>query len=276
MGLMASLPVLLSIAGSDPSGGAGIQADLKTFTAHRGYGAAVITALTAQNTVGVSDVHPAPPHFVRRQLDDVLSDLDVDAAKTGMLVDAATIAAVVDGVRAAFVRRRFALVVDPVLISKSGHALLADDAVETMRARLLPLATLVTPNLPEAARLVGFPVVTFDDAIRAGRALIAAGATAALIKGGHGQSDVVHDVLVLADDAFDIASTRLHTRHTHGTGCTLSAAITARLGRGEALVDAVRGAVAWVHAAIAQAPGLGAGHGPLNHVHDLDVTSAHS
>lgn len=270
---MSSVPVLLSIAGSDPSGGAGIQADLKTFTAHHTYGATVVTALTAQNTVGVSGIHAAPPGFVRQQLDDVVGDLNVDAAKTGMLVDAPTIAAVVDGLQAAFLRRRFALVVDPVLISKSGHALLADDAVETMRSRLLPLASLVTPNLPEAARLVGFPVVTTDDAVRAGRALLDAGAQAALVKGGHGDGDVVHDLLVMTDGVVDIASPRVPTRHTHGTGCTLSAAIAARLGRGLPLVDAVRGAVAWVHDAIVQAPGLGAGHGPLNHLHDLVVRS---
>jgi hydroxymethylpyrimidine kinase/phosphomethylpyrimidine kinase len=266
---MVAPPILLSIAGSDPSGGAGIQADLKTFSAHLGYGAAVITALTAQNTVGVSGVHAAPPAFVRQQLDDVVTDLDVAAAKTGMLVDAPTIAAVVDGLRAAFARRRFPLVVDPVLISKSGHALLADDAVDTMRTRLLPLATVVTPNLPEAARLVGFDVVTHDDAVRAGRALLGTGAGAALIKGGHGHGDVVVDTLVLPDGVVDVRSPRLQTRHTHGTGCTLSAAIAARLGRGDALVDAVQGAVAWVHAGIATAPGIGAGHGPLNHLHGL-------
>jgi hydroxymethylpyrimidine/phosphomethylpyrimidine kinase len=266
---MAAPPILLSIAGSDPSGGAGIQADLKTFTAHLGYGAAVITALTAQNTVGVSGVHAAPPAFVRQQLEDVCADLDVAAAKTGMLVDARTIDAVVDGLQAVFARQRFPLVVDPVLVSKSGHALLTDDAVDTMRARLLPLATIVTPNLPEAARLVGFDVLSHDDAVRAGRALLAVGAGAALIKGGHGHGDVVVDVLVLPDGVVDVTSVRLATRHTHGTGCTLSAAIAGRLGRGEAVVDAVRGAVAFVHTAIATAPGFGAGHGPLNHLHGL-------
>jgi hydroxymethylpyrimidine/phosphomethylpyrimidine kinase len=146
---------------------------------------------------------------------------------------------------------------------------LADDAVDTMRTRLLPLATVVTPNLPEAARLVGFDVVTHDDAVRAGRALLGTGAGAALIKGGHGHGDVVVDTLVLPDGVVDVRSPRLQTRHTHGTGCTLSAAIAARLGRGDALVDAVQGAVAWVHAGIATAPGIGAGHGPLNHLHGL-------
>jgi hydroxymethylpyrimidine/phosphomethylpyrimidine kinase len=265
-------PVSLTIAGSDSSGGAGIQADLKTFAAHRVYGASVITALTAQNTLGVSGVHTAPPAFVRAQLEAVCSDLDVDAAKTGMLVDAATIAAVVDGLHDAFSRRRFALVVDPVLISKSGHALLADDAIDTVRDRLLPLATLVTPNLPEAARLVGFDVVDEDTAVAAGRALLSCGARAALIKGGHGRGDTVVDLLVTADDVVAIRTPRIDTRHTHGTGCTLSAAIAARLSRAPTapLVDVVRAAIDYVHTAIVRAPQLGHGHGPLHHLHPFD------
>jgi len=260
-------PVTLTIAGSDSSGGAGIQADHKTFAAHGCYGASVITALTAQNTVGVRGVHAAPPAFVRAQLDAVTDDLRVAACKTGMLVDKDTIDAVCDGLESALERRSFPVVVDPVLISKSGHALLKDDAVDVLRARLSPLATLVTPNLPEAARLVGFDVVTRDDAVRAGRALIVAGARAALIKGGHGSGGDAIDVLVLGDGVVEVRSTRQMTRHTHGTGCTLSAAITARLARGDGLADAVRGAVAWVQVAIATAPGLGEGHGPLNHLH---------
>lgn len=263
-------PITLTIAGSDSSGGAGIQADLKTFAAHRCYGASVVTALTAQNTVGVTGIHAPPPAFVRAQLDAVTDDLEVAAAKTGMVVDAAIINAVVDGLQAAWRRRRFALVVDPVLIAKSGHALLADDAVDTMLARLIPMATLVTPNLPEAARLVGFDVVSHDDAVRAGRALLSRGAGAALIKGGHGDGVEVVDVLVLADGVIDVRSQRLATRHTHGTGCTLSAAICARLALGAGLIDAVDGAVAYVHEAIARAPGFGAGHGPLHHLHSFD------
>jgi hydroxymethylpyrimidine/phosphomethylpyrimidine kinase len=267
--------ITLTIAGSDSSGGAGIQADLKTFAAHRCYGASVVTALTAQNTVGVTGIHAPPPAFVRAQLDAVTDDLEVAAAKTGMLVDAAIINAVVDGLQAAWRRRRFALVVDPVLIAKSGHALLADDAVDTMLARLIPMATLVTPNLPEAARLVGFDVVSHDDAVRAGRALLARGAGAALIKGGHGDGVDVVDVLVLADGVVDVRSQRLTTRHTHGTGCTLSAAICARLAIGAGLIDAVDGAVAYVHQAIARAPGFGAGHGPLHHLHPFDDITPH-
>jgi hydroxymethylpyrimidine/phosphomethylpyrimidine kinase len=268
-------PVTLTIAGSDSGGGAGIQADLKTFAAHRCYGASVITALTAQNTVGVSGIHAPPPAFVRAQIDAVVGDFDVAAVKTGMLVDAAIIDAVVDGLVAAFARRPFAVVVDPVLIAKSGHALLANDAVGTMLTRLIPLATLVTPNLPEAARLVGFDVVSHDDAIRAGRALLARGAGAALIKGGHGDGDVVVDVLVMPDGVVDVRSSRLQTRHTHGTGCTLSAAICARLAGGASLEDAVRGGVAYVHTAIERAPGFGAGHGPLHHLHPFDDITPH-
>ena len=239
-----SLPVVLSIAGSDCSGGAGIQADLKTFAAHRVYGAAVITALTAQNTLGVSGVHVPPPAFVRQQIDAVCDDLDVAAVKTGMLVDAPIIEAVVAGLQRALSRRRFPIVVDPVLISKSGHQLLADDAIETLRTRLLPLATIVTPNLPEASRLVGFDVVDDDSAVRAGRFLIAAGAKAALIKGGHGTSTTVTDLLVTADAVVPITTMRIDTPHTHGTGCPLSAAIACGLAKGRSLEDAVRDAVA--------------------------------
>ena len=265
-----SLPVVLSIAGSDCSGGAGIQADLKTFAAHRVYGAAVITALTAQNTLGVSGVHVPPPAFVRQQIDAVCDDLDVAAVKTGMLVDAPIIEAVVAGLQRALSRRRFPIVVDPVLISKSGHQLLADDAIETLRTRLLPLATIVTPNLPEASRLVGFDVIDDDSAVRAGRFLIAAGAKAALIKGGHGTSTTVTDLLVTADAVVPITTMRIDTPHTHGTGCTLSAAIACGLAKGRSLEDAVRDAVAYVHKAILFAPGLGHGHGPLHHLHPFD------
>ena len=265
-----SLPVVLSIAGSDCSGGAGIQADLKTFAAHRVYGAAVITALTAQNTLGVSGVHVPPPAFVQQQIDAVCDDLDVAAVKTGMLVDAPIIEAVVAGLQRALSRRRFPIVVDPVLISKSGHQLLADDAIETLRTRLLPLATIVTPNLPEASRLVGFDVIDDDSAVRAGRFLIAAGAKAALIKGGHGTSTTVTDLLVTADAVVPITTMRIDTPHTHGTGCTLSAAIACGLAKGRSLEDAVRDAVAYVHTAILFAPGLGHGHGPLHHLHPFD------
>jgi hydroxymethylpyrimidine/phosphomethylpyrimidine kinase len=261
-----TLPVVLTVAGSDSSGGAGIQADLKTFAALRCFGTSAITALTAQNTTGVTAVAPCPPDVVRAQIDAVLADLPVVAAKTGMLVDKATI----DAVAAALSTPAFPLVVDPVILSKSGHALLADDAVDALLARLLPRAAVVTPNRPEAARLTGVDLgaqASDDDVVRAGRALLARGARAALVKGGHADGDVVVDVLVLPDGVRRVSSTRLATRHTHGTGCTLSAALACLLGRGTPLPDAVEQAIAYVHEGIAQAPGLGHGHGPLHHLH---------
>ncbi len=264
------MPITLSIAGSDSSGGAGIQADLKTFAAHRCYGATAITALTAQNTLGVHGVWAAPPAFVAAQIGAIVDDLDVDAAKTGMLVDKDTIEAVASSITRAWVRRRFPLVVDPVLVSKSGHALLADDAVFALVERMVPLATVLTPNLPEAARLVGFDVVSHDDAVRAGRALVARGAGVVVVKGGHGDGENVVDVVVMDSAVVNIVSPRLQTRHTHGTGCTLSAAIAARLALGDDVIDAIRAAVAYVHKGITLAPHIGAGHGPLHHLHPFD------
>ncbi len=272
---IASVPITLTIAGSDSSGGAGIQADLKTFAAHRCYGASAVTALTAQNTLGVRSVWSPPAAAVAAQIAAVIDDLDVDAAKTGMLVDKDTIEATAGALRQGWQRRRFPLVIDPVMISKSGHALLADDAVGALVNLLLPMAAVITPNLPEAARLVGFDVISVDDAVRAGRALVARGAGAAVVKGGHGSGDTVVDVIVAAvGDVVFVESPRLQTRHTHGTGCTLSAAIAARLAHGDALADAVRAAVAYVHEGIRRAPGIGGGHGPLEHLHPFDVESA--
>ena len=284
------MPVVLSIAGSDPSGGAGIQADLKTFAAHGVYGAAAITALTAQNTLGVRGVHAAPAAFVVEQVQAVLDDLPVHAIKTGMLVDVdvvEAVAATIQRWQTSRAERGVVVVVDPVLIAKSGHALLAANAVDAVRTKLLPLATLVTPNRPEAEALVGFAVVDEASAIAAGRALIKLGAGAALLKGGHADGDDVLDILVMpatttvppvadvtpdvspngtADVEVHIVRTQRHrTRHTHGTGCTLSAAIAARLALGDALVVAVVESVRWVNEAIRTAPGLGGGHGPLNH-----------
>lgn len=266
----ASPPVALSIAGSDPSGGAGVQADLKTFAAHLCYGAAAITALTVQNTRGVSGVHACPPAIVAGQVRAVVDDLPVRAIKTGMLVDGATVRAVV----AALVGVDAPVVVDPVMISKSGHALLDDDAIDAVRTLLLPRAALVTPNLPECARLLGWTIdAVAKDPEAAGSALVhGGGARAALVKGGHAHGDVVDDVLVVAVDAgpdrvLHVKNARVATRHTHGTGCTLSSAIAARLAHGDDLVEAVCAAVAYVHTAIVRAPGLGGGHGPLEHLH---------
>jgi hydroxymethylpyrimidine/phosphomethylpyrimidine kinase len=252
---------LLTIAGSDSGGGAGIQADLKTFAAHGGYGMSVLTAVTAQNTLGVTAVHVLPVEIVRAQLDAVLADLGVDAIKVGMLGTAAIVEAVADGLAAA---PPVPVVVDPVMVAKGGASLLADDAVDALRARLLPPATVVTPNLPEAERLTGRRLATEDDRIAACEAIAAAGC-AVLLKGGHGEGDEIVDLLWERGEVQRFVHPRQHTRATHGTGCTLSSALAARLGRGEPLCNAVSGALDYVQAAIAAAPELGKGHGPLNH-----------
>ncbi len=256
------VPVALTIAGSDSSGGAGIQADLKTFAAHKVYGASVITALTAQNTRGVVGIEKTSPDFVAAQLKAVLDDVRVTTIKTGMLVDADTI----DAVAAVLDNTREPLVIDPVLIAKSGHALLDHDAVATLKQRLLPRATLVTPNLPEVRALTGIDVHSVDDAARAGRVLLDAGAGAVLVKGGHGEGDEIVDVLVLRGDIVEYRHPRIATTNTHGTGCTLSAAITARLARKIELTLAVASSIAWLQEAIATAPQIGTGHGPVNHL----------
>jgi hydroxymethylpyrimidine/phosphomethylpyrimidine kinase len=261
-----TLPCALTIAGSDSSGGAGIQADLRTFAALAVYGASAITAVTSQNTRGVRAVSPVAPALVADQIDAVLDDLDVRAVKTGMLANASIVSAVASRLNA----YDGAVVVDPVLVSTSGTALLDDDGVELLRTRLLPRAHLVTPNLDEAARLMGFPVRSVDDQMRAARALVdETGAHAALIKGGHADGAVLIDVLFDGIEVHTLTSKRIDTRHTHGTGCTLSAAITAELAKGAKLVDAVTRAHAYVHEAIAQAAnlGVGRGRGPLHHMH---------
>jgi hydroxymethylpyrimidine/phosphomethylpyrimidine kinase len=250
--------VALTVAGSDSSGGAGIQADLKTFAAHGVFGASAITALTAQNTLGVAAVHAVPPAFVAAQIDAVADDLSIAAVKTGMLLDAGIVAAVAKTLR----RRALPnLVVDPVMVSKSGARLLQDDAVKALVEHLLPLATLVTPNLPEAAVLTGGE----EDRREAARCIAGLGARAVLIKGGHATGPEAID-LFYEDGHFEtLASPRRETRHTHGTGCTLSAAITARLALGDRLFEAVKSAKAYLDRALAKAPGLGRGAGPLNH-----------
>jgi hydroxymethylpyrimidine/phosphomethylpyrimidine kinase len=257
-------PVALTIAGSDPSGGAGIQADLKTFHQHGVYGESVVTLLTVQNTRTVAGIEFVAPAFVAAQIDAVVSDIPPHAAKTGALGRADIIEAVADRARGF----AFPLVVDPVMISKHGLPLLADDAVDALVARLLPHAALVTPNLPEAARLTGLSVDEVSDGVagmeRAARAIHAMGARAVLVKGGHLAGSAMD--LLLADGRVTVfEGSRIESTHTHGTGCTLAAAITARLARGETLEAAVAGARAFVRAAIATAPKLGGGCGPVNH-----------
>jgi len=254
-------PVALTIAGSDPSGGAGIQADLKTFHQFGVYGEAVITLLTVQNTVRVSRVEVMPAELVLEQLRAVLEDIPPDAAKTGALGSVETVRAVA---RAA-ADFPFPLVVDPVMISKHGLALVPETAVSAIRDDLLPRAALATPNLPEAAALAGMPIRTLGDVRRAAERLIEMGARAVLIKGGHMEDGDARDVFFDGAEWREFTAPHIETRHTHGTGCTLSAAITAGLARGLALTNAVRCAKRFVYDAIRTNPGLGKGCGPVNH-----------
>jgi hydroxymethylpyrimidine/phosphomethylpyrimidine kinase len=262
-------PIAVTIAGSDSGGGAGIQADLKTFSALGVYGASVITALTAQNTRGVQGIHDVPEDFVAQQIDSVFSDLAVTAVKIGMLSRAPVIAAVADGLA----RHAGALpvVLDPVMVATSGDRLISDDAVAALRDRLMRRADLITPNLPEAAVLLGEPVAQdAGTAVAQARRLVALGARAVLIKGGHGAGRESIDHLVTADGALrTLAAPRIATANTHGTGCTLSAAVAAGLAQGLALAEAVADAKTYLTAALGAADRLsvGTGHGPVHHFH---------
>lgn len=262
------IPNVLTIAGSDSGGGAGIQADLKTFSALLTFGTSAVTALTAQNTRRVTAVHVLPASFVRAQIDSVFDDIQISAVKLGMLADAEIIGVVTDGLR---YHRAQHVVIDPVMIAKSGDRLLAADAMDALRGAL-PVATVVTPNLPEAGALLGQPApCNEEDMRRAGRALLKLGPRAVLVKGGHLEGPDLVDLLFDADGELRLTSRRQPTRNTHGTGCTLSSALTAYLARGFALRHAVELAHAYVAAAIAAAPELnvGTGHGPVHHFHAL-------
>ncbi len=252
-------PVALTIAGSDPSGGAGLQADLKAFHRHGAYGEAVVTLLTVQNTRTVSAVEVLDPAFVTAQLDAVLADIPPHAAKTGALGNAAVIAAVAERAR----DFGFPLVVDPVMVSKHGAPLIADEAVDALVGRLLPHAALVTPNLAEAARLTGAPVEDAAGMERAARRIAAMGPRHVLVKGGHLAGDAM-DLLLSDGRVHAFAAPRIDSVHTHGTGCVLSASIAARLARGDTVPAAVAGAKDFVRRAIAGAPGLGSGCGPVD------------
>jgi hydroxymethylpyrimidine/phosphomethylpyrimidine kinase len=265
-GADAPRPRALSIAGSDSGGGAGIQADLKTFSALGVFGMTAITAVTVQNTKGVSGFEELSPHTVAEQIRAVAGDIGVDAAKTGMLSSTPIVEAVAEAIGES--RIPF-LVVDPVFVSKHGHPLLADDAVDALREAILPLATIVTPNLPESAGLAGFEVVTRDDMRRAATAILGLGPRAVLVKGGHLDDDRATDLFVDGTDEQWIDAERIETPHTHGTGCTLSAAITAHLARGDPLLDAVRAGKAFVTEAIRHARPLGEGIGPVDHLWSL-------
>jgi len=263
------VPIALTIAGSDSSGGAGIQADLKTFTVFGVYGASVITALTAQNTQGVRGVETVSPAFVVAQMDAVLEDLEVGAIKTGMLATAEIVMAISRRLAAG---PRPPLVVDPVMVATSGDALIAPDAVEAVRSTLLPLAALITPNLPEAARLLETGQAATEAQVAAqAKALHALGCRAVLIKGGHGEGDTAIDYFYDGATLRRFALPRVDTRHTHGTGCTLSAAITALLAQGAPLPEAVERAKAFVWQGLEQGRNLRIGHGsgPVDVLHAI-------
>ena len=251
----------MTIAGSDSGGGAGIQADLKTFQALGVYGASTLTAITAQNTVGVRAVHEIPTDVIAAQIDAVVEDIGVEAAKTGMLSSAQIIATVADRVRHWRLDR---LVVDPVMVAKSGDRLLREDAIQTLIHDLLPLAMVLTPNLPEAEVLLGRPIGTEEEIREAARDIVDLGPRAVVIKGGHRAGDAT-DILYDGRAYHALEAERVDTPNTHGTGCTFSAAIAAGLARGEDVVDAVEAAKHYVDQAIRQSRPLGSGHGPVAH-----------
>ncbi len=257
---MANLPVALTIAGSDPSGGAGIQADLKTFHQFGVYGEAVVTLITVQNTQRVDRVQCMSPLLVEQQIRAVIEDIPPQAAKTGALGTRE----IIETVARLAAEFEFPLVVDPVMLSKHGAPLLAPDALTALYEKLLPRTYLLTPNLPEAAALAAMEVRKLGEMRAAAERLVAAGARNVLIKGGH-LADTATDLLLCGGQWFEFPAQRLETRHTHGTGCTFSAAITARLASGVALPDAVRAAKAYIHEAIRTGPKLGHGAGPVNH-----------
>ena len=255
-----SLARAMTIAGSDSGAGAGIQADLKTFAALGVYGTSAITAITAQNTEGVRAALDLPIDIIEMQIDAIMEDIGADAAKTGMLSSPAIIEAVAGRVKKWHLR----LVVDPVMVAKGGASLLHPDAITTLRTVLLPLAEVVTPNIPEAEVLVGQPIHTLDDMRSAARAIHTLGPRYVVVKGGHSASDPI-DIFFDGDAFVELRAERLETRHTHGTGCTFSAAIAAFLARGWSVEEAMIRAKRYITGAIRNAPGIGHGHGPVNH-----------
>jgi len=252
---------VLTIAGSDSGGGAGIQGDLKTFCSLDLYGATVVTAVTAQNTVGVHSILPIPPEIVGEQIDAVLSDIGADACKTGMLVNAEIVHTVAECLNKYEVKN---LVVDPVMIAKGGAKLLDDNAVETLKNELFPLALVVTPNVPEAEILSGVSISCPDDMIQAAAQILKTGVEVVIVKGGHLDGDAT-DLIYTKDEQHFLRSARIMTRCTHGTGCTFSAAITAYLTRGMEIIDAIKCAKTYITQAIITAKEIGKGHAPTNH-----------
>lgn len=252
---------VLIVAGSDSGGGAGIQADIKAVTMLGGFAATAVTAITVQNTLGVHGVHPLPVSLIREQARAVLDDIGTDVIKTGMLGSVEVVAAVADILDGAGVP----VVVDPVMVAKGGASLLADAAIDAVRTRMVPRAALLTPNAPEAEALTGIAVTDLDGQRRAGEALLEMGAGAVLMKGGHVRGERVLDLLLTGHGETVLEGERVETRHTHGTGCTLASACAAGLAKGESIEAAVANAWAYVAEAIRRAPGLGQGHGPLDH-----------
>jgi hydroxymethylpyrimidine/phosphomethylpyrimidine kinase len=270
---LSSVPRVLVVAGSDSGGGAGIQADLKTVTALGGYASSVVTALTAQNTLGVEAVLTIAPDFVERQMDAVLTDIGADAIKIGMLGSAAVVEVVANACRR--LAPTTPVVVDPVMVAKGGQSLLDHDARDALLRLLVPMAALVTPNVSEAERLSGVRIDSVTDLGRAAERLLLLGPSAVLVKGGHLQGEVVVDVLRTADGVeVRFESPRIDSRSTHGTGCTLSSAIALGIADGLTLEGAVARARQYVFEAIRTAPGLGQGHGPLNHAHPITALRA--
>jgi hydroxymethylpyrimidine/phosphomethylpyrimidine kinase len=258
---------VLIVAGSDSGGGAGIQADIKTVTALGGYAATAVTALTVQNTTGVFGVMPVEPAFVAHQMKVVLEDIGADVLKTGMLHSVPVIEAVAGVYR--MISADLTYVLDPVMVAKGGHSLLKSDAVTALKRRLVPIADVVTPNIPEAETLTGMTIETPDDMEAAAREIIAMGAGSVLVKGGHLTGNRITDVLVTPLGSERFESERIDTPHTHGTGCTLASAIAVGVAQGMVVDDAVERGRAYVQEAIRTAPGFGKGHGPLNHGHTV-------
>lgn len=258
---------VLIVAGSDSGGGAGIQADLKTVIALGGYGMTAITALTAQNTEGVFGLHAPPPEFITEQMRLVLDDIGADCVKIGMLHSVPVIEAVANALE--IYAAGVPVVLDPVMVAKGGAPLLEPDAIEAYRSRMPRLATVMTPNLPEASALTDCVIETIEDQNSAIAAVRALGAKAVLLKGGHLEGDTVRDLLIEQDGVTDFVNDRIASRHTHGTGCTLASAIATGVANGMSLRDAVARGIAYVREAILTAPGLGRGHGPLNHGHTV-------
>ena len=256
------MKTLLVIAGSDSGGGAGIQADIKTASAHNIFATTAITALTAQNTVGVTNVIDTPPAFVAEQIKAILTDIGADAVKIGMLSSAG----IIEAVHSALFPVPNFLVLDTVMLAKGGAALLKPAAVEALKTLLIPIATIVTPNIPEAEVLSGIDIKNTDDMLKAGKAIISLGAKAVLVKGGHLPGEKVTDILITAHNQQLMTHDYINTKNTHGTGCTLASAIACNLANGLELAASVQKATDYVHRAIKTAPQIGKGHGPLNHL----------